>query len=154
MNEPDKASETPVELTITRIFDASKELVFDCWTQSDHMENWLFPKDFAVPFSESDIRTGGSYRSCLRAPDGTNHWVCGTYNEVRPHDRIVFTHAWQDEVGNADRETVVTITLKELNKGRTQLTLHQAFFFSEPSRDGHADGWEETLDNLERYLAA
>ena len=55
---------------------------------------------------------------------------------------------------NGTTATVVTITLKDLGEGRTQLTFHQAFFLSEASRDGHAEGWEETLDNLERYLAA
>lgn len=154
MNAPNKAEITLPELTIKRIFDAPKELVFDCWTQEKHMEKWLFPMGFTVPFSQSDVRTGGSYRSCLRAPDGTDNWVGGTYREVTPHDRIVFTHAWQDGAGNAEHETVVTITLEDLGEGRTQLTFHQAFFLSEASRDGHAEGWKETLDNLERYLAA
>lgn len=153
MNAPNKA-ETQPELTIKRVFDAPKELVFDCWTQEKHMANWFFPKDFTVPYSQSDVRTGGSYRSCLRAPDGTDHWVAGTYREVTPHDRIVFTHAWQDEAGNGQHETVVTIALKDLGDGRTQLTFHQAFFLSEASRDGHAEGWGETLDSLERYLSA
>ncbi|MDX0630277.1 SRPBCC domain-containing protein [Sinorhizobium medicae] len=154
MNTSHGAATIRPELTIRRIFDAPRELVFDCWTQEKHVERWLFPKDFTVPFSQSDARTGGSYRSCLRAPDGTDHWVGGTYMEVTPHDRIVFTHAWQDEAGNAEHETVVTITLKDIGQGRTQLTLHQAFFLSEASRCGHAEGWKETLDNLERYLAA
>ena len=154
MNAPNKTGMTQPELTIKRVFDAPKELVFDCWTQAKHMEKWLFPKDFTVPFSQSDVRTGGSYRSCLRAPDGADNWVGGTYREVTPHDRLVFTHAWQDEAGNAEHETLVTITLKDLGAGRTQLTFHQAFFLSEASHDGHAEGWKETLDNLERYLAA
>jgi uncharacterized protein YndB with AHSA1/START domain len=63
-------------------------------------------------------------------------------------------HAWQDESGNAEHETVVTITLTNLGRGRTQLTFHQAFFLFEASRYGHAEGWKETLDNRERYLAA
>ncbi len=74
--------------------------------------------------------------------------------EVTPHDRIVFTHAWQDAAGNAEHETTVTITLEDLGEGRTRLTFHQAFFLSEASRAGHAEGWTETFDNLERYLAA
>jgi uncharacterized protein YndB with AHSA1/START domain len=152
MNAQTKAEARP-ELTIRRVFDAPKELVFDCWTQEEHMSKWFFPRDFTVPFSQSDVRTGGSYRSCLRAPDGTDHWVAGTYKEVTPHDRIVFTHAWQDEGGNSEHETLVTITLKTLGEGRTQLTFHQAFFLSEASRDGHAGGWNESFDNLDAYLA-
>jgi uncharacterized protein YndB with AHSA1/START domain len=153
MNAPDKAETARPELTIRRVFDAPKALVFACWTEERHMAKWLFPKGFTVPFSQSDVRTGGAYRTCLRGPDGTDHWVGGTYRDVTPHDRIVFSHAWQDEAGNPEHETVVTIEFKELGGGRTQLTLHQAFFLSEASRDGHAGGWIETLDNLEGYLA-
>ena len=89
----------------------------------------------------------------LRAPDGTDHWVGGIYKELTPPERIVFTHAWQDEAGHAEHETVVTITLKDLGDGKTQLTFHQAFFLSDASRDGHGMGWTESLDNLETYLA-
>lgn len=154
MNAFNTVQEAKAHLTLTRVFDAPSELVFECWTQPAHMEKWLFPKDFTVPFSEADIRSGGSYRSCLRAPDGTDHWVGGIYTEVIPHHRIVFTHAWQDEAGNSEHETVVTITLRDVGAGRTQLTFHQAIFESEASRDGHAEGWSESFDNLERYLAA
>lgn len=154
MKAMDEAQLERPELTMERIFEAPKELVFDCWTQPEHMEKWLFPKDFTVPFSQSDIRTGGAYRSCLRAPDGADNWVGGTYREVSPHDRIVFTHAWQDEAGNAEHETVVTITLEDIGAGRTRMIFHQRFFLSEASRDGHAAGWKEAFDNLESYLAA
>lgn len=152
MNAPAKTENRP-ELTIKRVFDAPRELVYACWTQEEHMQKWFFPKDFTVPATQSDIRPGGSYRSCLRAPDGTDYWVGGTYKELLPPERIVFTHAWQDGAGNAEHETVVTITLKDLGDGRTQLTFHQAFFLSEASRDGHKTGWVESLDNLEAYLA-
>ena len=147
------AAKTQPELWIRRTFDAPRELVFACWTQEKHLRHWSFPRDFTVPFSQADIRTGGSYRSNLRAPDGTDIWVGGTYHEVSPPERLVFTHAWQDEAGNADHETLVTITLKDLGGGRTELTFHQAFFLSEASRDGHQMGWTETLDGLETYLA-
>lgn len=141
------------ELTIRRVFLAPKQLVFDCWTKPEHMAKWFFPKGFTVPHSQAEIREGGRYRSCLRAPDGTDHWVAGRYLELVPPDRIVFTHGWEDEAGRVAHETVVTITLKDLGQGQTQLTLRQAFFLTESSRDGHAEGWTETLDNLAAYLS-
>lgn len=146
--------DTRPELTIKRVFEAPRELVYACWTEEEHMARWFFPKDFTVPHSEADVREGGTYRSCLRAPDGTDHWVGGIYKELTPPERIVFTHAWQDEAGRAEHETTVTITLKDLGGGKTQLTFHQAFFLSDASRDGHAMGWTESLDNLEIYLTS
>ena len=145
-------AETRPELTIRRNFDAPRELVFRCWTEPERLNRWCCPKGFTLPFSEGDIRPGGSFKTCMRAPDGTDHWLSGTYKEIAPPERLVFSHRWLNEKGEHEHETVVTITLREQD-GKTQLTLHQAFFLSEASRDGHFEGWTETLDNLAEYLA-
>lgn len=139
------------ELRIVRVFDAPRELLFRMWTEHEHLTRWCCPKGFTIPFSEGEIRPGGSFRTCMRSPEGEDHWLGGTYLEVTPPERLVFTHAWQDAAGRSDHETQVTVTFEELD-GRTRLTLHQARFTSLPSRDGHVEGWQETLDNLEGYL--
>lgn len=145
-------AETRPELFIRRTFDAPRELVFKAWTDGEHLRRWCCPTGFTIPFSEGDIRPGGAFRTCMRSPEGEDHWVGGVYTEIAPPEKIAFTHAWQDEAGKSEHETIVTITLKE-DGGKTVLTLHQAFFLSEASRDGHRAGWEEALDQLERYLA-
>ena len=152
MNAPPK-TETRPELTIRRTFAAPRALVFSMWTDGDHLKRWCCPTGFTIPFSEGDIRPGGTFRTCMRSPQGEDHWLGGTYIEIVPDEKIVFTHTWQDEAGNSDHETVVTVTLADAKGGGTRLTLHQAFFASEASRDGHLEGWNETLDSLERYLA-
>jgi uncharacterized protein YndB with AHSA1/START domain len=153
MNAPAMArTEARPELIIRRTFDAPRELVFKMWTDGDHLKRWCCPTGFTIPFSEGDIRPGGAFRTCMRSPQGEDHWVGGVYKEISPPAKVVFTHAWQDAAGNAEHETVVSVTLNE-NGGKTQLTLHQAFFLSDASRDGHLEGWNETLDELERYLA-
>jgi uncharacterized protein YndB with AHSA1/START domain len=145
-------AETRAELWIRRSFDAPRELVFACWTDPERLSKWCCPKDFTLPFSEGEIRTGGWFKICMRAPDGTDHWLSGTYKEVVAPEKVVFSHRWLDESGQPGHETMVTITLAE-EGDRTRLTLHQAFFQSEASRDGHQEGWSETLDNLEEYLS-
>ncbi|MFI0845278.1 SRPBCC domain-containing protein [Mesorhizobium sp. IMUNJ 23232] len=145
-------AETRPELTIRRSFDAPRDLVFRCWTEPERLNRWCCPKGFTLPFSEGDIRPGGFFKTCMRAPDGTDHWLSGTYQEIVPPERLVFSHRWLNDKGEHEHETVVTITLREQD-GKTQLTLHQAFFLSEASRDGHGLGWSETLDNLAEYLA-
>lgn len=152
MNAPAKAEIRP-ELLIRRVFDAPRELVFRMWTEGEHLEKWSCPKGFTVPFSEGDIRPGGHFRTCMRAPDGTDHWLGGTYREIVANERLVFTHAWQDADGHPGHETLVTVTFADAGEGRTRLTLHQAFFLTDASRDGHRAGWEETLDNLAEYMA-
>lgn len=138
---------------MSRVFDAPRDLVFRVWTDSDHLRKWCCPTGLTIPFSEGDIRPGGSFRTCMRAPDGTEYWLRGTYREIVPDERLVFTHAWLDDTGAPKHETVVTVTFADAGEGRTRLTLHQAFFLTEASRDGHRDGWNETFDNLAEYLA-
>lgn len=140
------------ELILTRTLDAPRSLVFEVWSKPEHMERWCGPHGFTIPSGEMDFRPGGGWRSCLRSADGVDHWVQGVYREIVAPERIVFTHAWEDESGKPGHETIVTLIFTEFGR-KTKLTLHQAFFESAASRDGHHGGWSETLDRLGDYLA-
>ena len=147
------ATKADAELTIERIFDAPRALVFDAWTRNEHLVRWSCPTGFTMPLSEGDIRAGGWFRTCMRSPDGQDHWLSGKYHEVAPPERIVFTHAWHDENGEPDQETMVTVTFKETPDGKTKMAFHQALFTSKASRDGHEGGWNESFDKLDTLLA-
>lgn len=143
------------ELTITRVFDKPRSLVYDAWTKPEHLERWQgAPQGFTVPVHEVDMRQGGKYRICLRSPEGVDHWVHGVYREVVPPERLVFTHGWLDEDGKPGKsnETLVTITFKERN-GKTELHFHQTGFESVESRDGHGEGWNSQFDQFAEYVA-
>ncbi len=80
------------ELTITRIFDAPRELVFKTWTNPDTMLDWWGPTAFPATQMEMDVRPGGAWRGCLTSvEDGRELWQNGRFRDVNPHDRIVFT---------------------------------------------------------------
>ncbi len=149
MNVPDQTQSRP-ELTIRRSFDAPRDLVYRMWTEPEHLERWCCPTGFTITHAEGDVREGGRFRTCMRSPDGEEHWLGGKYLELVRPEKVVFTHSWERD--DAAPETIVTVTLEE-RAGKTQLTLHQAFFASVASRDGHLGGWEQTLDSLERHLA-
>jgi uncharacterized protein YndB with AHSA1/START domain len=139
------------ELVITRIFDAPKSLVFKAWTEREHLVHWSAPHGFTITHCEGDLRPGGAWRCCMRSPDGTDHWLGGVYREIAPPERLVFTHAWEDEDGRPGHETLVTATFAEQD-GKTRFTFHQAVFESVAARDSHREGWTECLDRLEEYL--
>ncbi|WP_048648460.1 SRPBCC domain-containing protein [Nitratireductor soli] len=147
------AATADTELTIDRTFDAPRALVFEAWTRQEHLDRWSCPTGFTMPLSEGDIRTGGWFRTCMRSPDGQDHWLSGKYREVTPPERIVFTHAWHDENDAPGHETVVTITFEETEDGKTRMAFHQAFFTSKASRDGHEGGWNESFGKLDALLA-
>jgi uncharacterized protein YndB with AHSA1/START domain len=140
------------ELVITRLFDAPRELVFECWTQPEHLQHWQgAPRGFTVTSYESDIRPGGFFRICMRSSEGADRWLEGEYRAIEKPERLAFTHAWLDADRKPGKPTLVTITLAERD-GKTELTLRQTGFPSAESRDGHKYGWNSALDVLVDYL--
>jgi uncharacterized protein YndB with AHSA1/START domain len=141
------------ELVMTHLFDAPRALVYEAWTEKEHLQRWQgAPEGLAVTFNEVDLRPGGAFRVCMRSPDDVEHWLQGVYREVVPRERLVFTHAWLDAAGRPGKETLVTITFADRG-AKTELTLRQTGFASAGSRDGHSDGWASTFRRLAGYLA-
>ena len=140
-------------LVITRVFDAPRKLVFDAWTQSEHMAKWWGPRGFKSTVLRNELRPGGAYRIHMLGPDG-DHWTQGVYREVVPPERLVMVGSWADAQGNPTRpETTLTLIFEDL-AGKTRLTLHNAIFESTTARDMHQSGWSSALDCLAEYLAA
>lgn len=142
----------PLSLTITRTFDAPRELVWAAWTQRDHLIHWFCPKDFVVTFINVDLRVGGRYRSGMRSPEGREYVMSGEYRTIEPPRRLAFSHAWEKEHDMASIETLITVTLDEV-EGKTRMTFTHAGFDTVESRDSHHEGWSEALDNLGTHLA-
>lgn len=139
-------------LTITRVFDAPRSLVFKVWTDPNHLARWFGPLDWGTPSLQADIRPGGAYRIGIRSPKGEDHWMSGVYREIVAPERIVFTFAWEDAAGKPGHETLVTVSFAEQD-GKTTLTFHQAIFETVSSRDDHQKGWSSVMDRLAAYLA-
>ena len=139
-------------LVIRRVFDAPRDLVFRCWTERQHVMQWLAPRDFTIPAAAGDARAGAAWSMTMRQPDGTDLRLAGVYREVTPPERLVFTHAWLDERGHPGHETVVTVTFAERG-GKTEMTFQQAEFASRDERDGHQGGWGECFDRLGALLS-
>jgi uncharacterized protein YndB with AHSA1/START domain len=137
-------------LLIERVFDAPVALVWKCWTEKEHMAQWSAPRGFTVPYSEGELRPGGKWRCCMRAPNGNELWLGGVYREIVPNRLLVMTHAWEED-GVPGHETLVTVRFQDLG-GRTRVTLEQSGFDSTGARDGHEEGWSECFDILAEHL--
>src|SRR5437763_5514094 len=99
------------ELTVTRVFDAPREVVFAAWTDAEQAAQWWGPQGFTTISCDMDVRVGGAYRACMRSPEGTIHCRRGIYRELVPPERLVFTFAWEKGgVEGHGPETVVTVT--------------------------------------------
>jgi uncharacterized protein YndB with AHSA1/START domain len=140
------------ELVLTRIFDAPRRLVFTAWTEPGRAALWWGPQGFTTISCEMDVRPGGAWRRCMRAPDGTEHRKRGVYREIVEPERLVFTYSTEDPEGRSGHETLVTVTFADLG-AKTRVTLHQVAFESVAARDSHRDGWTSCLERFAQHLA-
>jgi len=135
-------------LTLKRRFKASPAKVFAAWTDPEKVKRWMGPGPVTPIHAENDARVGGRYRWVMKSPDGEVHDVAGSYREVIPNEKLVFTWAWKT---TPERESVVTVMLKPDGDG-TLLTLIHEQFFDEETRDSHQSGWTGALDKLEKFV--
>lgn len=145
------AQKTDLDLTITRLFDAPRDLVFKMWAEPHHMQRWSCPEGFTNGDGEMDFREGGHWLATMRSPEGQDMRLGGAYQEIVRPERIVFTHAWLNGDGKPGPETLITVTFADVG-GKTRMTFHQSGFASKASRDGHEGGWSESFVKLDALL--
>ena len=138
-------------LVIRRVLDAPRDMVFAAWIDQDQATRWWGPKGFTAISYTIDARVGGAWRRVMRSPDGIEHTACGIYREIVAPERLIFTYTWERNPNQTGHETLVTLTLADLD-GKTQLTLRQEVFETVTARDDHRAGWSGCLDRFAEYL--
>ena len=141
------------EVVVTRTFDAPARLVFEAWSRPELFKKWWVPRSMGMTLRscEMDVRTGGKYR--LEFGDDPAHPMAffGTYVEVVPGKRIV----WTNEEGG-DAGSVTTVTFEERD-GRTLLVLSELYPTKEAldaAGTGAQEMMTETFGQLDELLAA
>ncbi len=143
-------SDAPI-LRLERTFAAPRERVFRAWTDAAELARWFAPTDgHTTKVIELEVRVGGRYRVEMHPPSGNVHTVTGTFREIRPPDRLVFTWAWE---GKDMGETLVTLELQDRG-GSTELVLTHELFPTQELRDQHNQGWDGCLSRLVKLVAA
>jgi uncharacterized protein YndB with AHSA1/START domain len=140
------------ELVITRLVDAPREMVFRAWTEPRQAMQWWGPEGFAVTALEMDVRLGGTWRKCMRSPDGQEFWRHGVYREVVALERLVFTYVSDDPLGAPGHETLVTVTFAARGD-KTLMTLRHGGFDTVPARHSHFGGWASCIERFARYMS-
>jgi len=109
------------EITITRLFDAPRQLVFDAMTIPEHVRRWwgILDDKHSVTVCEIDLRVGGAWRFVGRGPEGEIPAFYGVYREIAPPERLVYTEIFEPF---PDAESIVTQLLTE-EGGKTRLTV-------------------------------
>ena len=141
---------TKPSLTLTRSYPVAPEKVWRAWTDPQAVAKWWGPgPGEPVSTAELDVRVGGRFRIVFGGPDGKMHECAGTYKEVVPYRRLVFTWSWPNTT--PERISVVTIEFRG-SENATELVFRHEALFDEKVRDDHKRGWSSSLDKLERFL--
>ncbi|MDY7232788.1 SRPBCC family protein [Hyalangium rubrum] len=108
------------ELSLSRLLDAPRELVFDAWTDPAHMTQWWGPNGFTTKVYQMDVKPGGTCRFLLTGPDGTQYPSRFTYREVKRPERLMYRHG--SDVDDDPNAFEVTVTF-EAQGQKTLLTM-------------------------------
>lgn len=140
------------ELVVTRMFDAPSHIVFEAWSTPALFQRWWVPKSAGLKLlsCDMDVRTGGTYRLVFRHPISDQPMAFfGTYKEVTPNKRIVWTNE------ESDQGAVTTVTFED-DAGKTRVTLHEIYPTNaalEEAFTGSAEGLPEQFAQLDELIA-
>lgn len=137
------------EVVVTRTVNGPARLVFRAFTEADLFRQWWVPRSYGLNLlsCDMDVRVGGQYRLVFRHEESTMAFF-GTYVEVTPHSRLV----WTNDEGDAG-VTVTTVTFSEVD-GRTVVAIHDLYPTKEALDDatGSTGAMPEALDQLDELL--
>jgi uncharacterized protein YndB with AHSA1/START domain len=154
MAESETRAAAEREISLTRVFDAPRELVFDAWTHPEQVVHWWGPRGFTTTIHEMDVRPGGVWRFTMHGPDGADYPNRVVFVEVIKPERLVYDHGPEGQ--SEMKEFHVTVTFAD-DDGKTRTTLRMVFG-SADERDravefGALEGGKQTLERLAEHLA-
>ncbi|MCG8603897.1 SRPBCC domain-containing protein [bacterium] len=144
------AVSTEASLTLKRTFAAPCEKVFRAWTDPAELGKWWrVSEGWSTPVAEVDLRVGGQYRLGMQDPEAEGPYVVfGTYQEVVPPNKLVYTWQWE---GLESEATLVTVVFRDLGES-TEVELVHTKFPNQEECHKHNQGWLGCLQQLEAIL--
>jgi uncharacterized protein YndB with AHSA1/START domain len=153
MSPAAEAPPQPRRITLSRVLRARREAVFRAWSSAEHVQRWFAPETCTVPEAKVELRVGGPFELRMRMPSGEAHWLRGTFVEIVPNSRLVIDMHIDDSAGTPLFQAFTEIDFADA-PGGTRLDVTQTYRLIDLSKawmiDGAPQGWNSTLDNLER----
>jgi uncharacterized protein YndB with AHSA1/START domain len=140
-----------ISLEISKVIAAPRAHVFAAWIDPDLVKLWFAPGEMVVAAADVEAKVGGNYRIVMKGQNrDTTPTAVGTYQEIIPNERLVFTWRWD---GDPSQPTLVTVTFHDVSGG-TRVDLKHERFTSEETCKSHERGWIGCLDNLAKKIIA
>src|ERR1700691_3503012 len=122
----DSTNSADRQIVISRVFDAPRELVWEAWTNPQHVSQWWGPQGFSTTIETMDVRPGGIWQHVMHGPDGANYPNRSVFTEVVKPVRLVYSHGGGRE-GGPGASFVATWSFDALAADKMRLTLRMVF---------------------------
>lgn len=149
----------PNEIRMSRVFDAPRPLVWQVWTDPQHLARWWGPFGPENTRAEIDFRIGGEFRVLMKSPDGRVFPAAGEFLDIVEPERIVYegdTNAPTACGCGLPPRARVTVLFEEVMKKKTQLVIETVFpdggALAAANAAGFSASWNKSLDDLGPYL--
>ncbi|WP_376739078.1 SRPBCC domain-containing protein [Paenibacillus sp. 598K] len=153
-------------LILERVFKAPRQLVFQAFSDAEHLKHWWGPRGWTLPVCNVDFRPGGVWHYCMKCEDraqgdfyGMESWGKGVYSEIVSGEKIAYKDYFSDAEGNENPELPATdIVLLFDDHEEGTLVINRAVYASAEGLKtvldmGMEQGITETWDRLDEYLA-
>jgi len=137
------------EIRISRLFKAPVELVWEVWTNPEHIKNWWGPNGFTNTISKMEVQPGGEWNLVMHGPDGTDYKNKSVFKEIVKHKKLVYEHI-------SGPKFIATVQFD--GRGDTTFIEWQMLFetreeFIQTVKTFKADeGLKQNVEKLEKYL--
>jgi len=142
------------EIIMSRVFDATRDLIFKVMTDPKHIPQWWGKREHTTTVDRMDVKAGGLWRFVQRDQQGNEFAFHGVYHSITAPERVIDTFEFEGMPGHVILDMM---TLEAQANGKTRLTV-SSVFQSVADRDGmlHSgmeEGSNESYDRLEELLA-
>lgn len=139
-------------LTIERTFKAPRKLVWDAWTQPEHLANW-WGRGAPVNIVEHNFKEDGKWKFTMQMPDGSEFISEGIYSEIVEHEKIVTSAEFRPMTEGV----ILTVLLKD-DGDDTHMTfsvLHPTQEYAQQQEKmGFFNGWGSVFEVMASYLTS
>jgi uncharacterized glyoxalase superfamily protein PhnB/uncharacterized protein YndB with AHSA1/START domain len=151
MSVKKESNTTERELSISRLLNAPRDLVWEVWTNPEHIQHWWGPSGFTNTIASMEVKPGGEWDFIMHGPDGTNFKNKHIYKQVVRPEKLVLDHVTAPKFR-------MTVTFEELGD-KTMVTIHSLFESAEQLREvikvfKADEGMTQNVDRLEAYVRA
>jgi len=138
------------ELVISRVLNAPVALVWEVWTQPEHISQWWGPEGFTNTIHKMEFRPGGEWDFVMHGPDGRDYKNRSIYKEIVPRKRIIFEHV-------SGPKFMTTVEFEDMGE-QTRINWRMLFEtreeFIQVVKTFKADeGLKQNIVRLDNYLA-